>query len=53
MARDHLGNEGNGELGANEWLVKRKGMPNNGSVYQMNQQFLTFHLEDKVNFESR
>ncbi|KAA0033978.1 DNA gyrase subunit A [Cucumis melo var. makuwa] len=39
------------ELGANEWLVKWKGMLESEatweSVYQMNQQFSTFHLEDK------
>lgn len=44
-------------LGANEWLVKLKGMlefeATWESVYQMNQQFSTFHNEDKVNLESR
>ena len=37
------------ELGANEWLIKWKGLPESEatweSVYQMNQQFPTFHLE--------
>ncbi|KAA0057186.1 Transposon Ty3-G Gag-Pol polyprotein [Cucumis melo var. makuwa] len=43
------------ELGANEWLVKWKGLPNSEatweSVYSMNQQFPSFHLEDKVILE--
>ena len=47
----------NKELGANEWLVKWKGLPEAEatweSVFQINQQFPTFHLEDKVNLEPR
>ncbi|KAA0049937.1 Ty3/gypsy retrotransposon protein [Cucumis melo var. makuwa] len=43
------------ELGANEWLVKWKTLPEGEatweSVYQMNQHFSSFHLEDKVNLE--
>ncbi|TYK10815.1 Transposon Ty3-G Gag-Pol polyprotein [Cucumis melo var. makuwa] len=45
------------ELGANEWLVKWKGLPDSEatweSVYSMNQQFPSFHLEDKVILEPR
>ena len=47
----------NKDLGANEWLVKWKELLENEAtwevVYQMNQQFPTFHLEDKVNLEPR
>ncbi|KAA0050226.1 transposon Tf2-1 polyprotein isoform X1 [Cucumis melo var. makuwa] len=47
----------NKELGANEWLVKWKGLDDSEAtwetVYLMNQQFPTFHLEDKVNLEPR
>ena len=52
-----LGIRWNKDLGANEWLVKWKELPENEAtweaVYQMNQQFPTFHLEDKVNLEPR
>ena len=52
-----LGIRWNKELGANEWLVKWKNLPETEAtweaVYQMNQQFPTFHLEDKVNLEPR
>ncbi|KAL4012834.1 hypothetical protein IC575_029949 [Cucumis melo] len=52
-----LGIRWNKELGANEWLVKWKGLPEAKatweSVFQINQQFPTFHLEDKVNLEPR
>ncbi|KAA0044281.1 Ty3/gypsy retrotransposon protein [Cucumis melo var. makuwa] len=45
------------ELGANEWLIKWQGLPGSEatweSTYQMNQQFPSFHLEDKVNVEPR
>ena len=44
-------------MGANEWLVKWKNLPETEAtweaVYQMNQQFFTFHFEDKVNLEPR
>ena len=47
----------NKELEANKWLVKWKNLPESEAtwkaVYQMNQQFPTFHLEDKVNLESK
>ena len=52
-----LGIRWNTKLGANEWLVKWKELPEAEAtweaVYQMNQQFPTFHLEDKVNLEPR
>ncbi|TYK26552.1 Retrotransposable element Tf2 [Cucumis melo var. makuwa] len=45
----------NSELGANKWLVKWKGLHDSEfrleSVYAMNQQYPSFHLEDKVSFE--
>ncbi|KAA0054183.1 Transposon Ty3-G Gag-Pol polyprotein [Cucumis melo var. makuwa] len=50
-----LGIRWNTEIGANEWLIKWKGLPDSEatweSVYAMNQQYPSFHLEDKVNFE--
>ncbi|KAL0544392.1 hypothetical protein IC582_019507 [Cucumis melo] len=52
-----LGIRWNKVLGANEWLIKWQGLPESEatweSVYQMNQQFPSFHLEDKVNVEPR
>ncbi|KAL4018114.1 hypothetical protein IC575_021704 [Cucumis melo] len=52
-----LGIRWNKELGANEWLIKWQGLQESDatweSVYQMNQQFPSFHLEDKVNVEPR
>ncbi|TYK05580.1 Retrotransposable element Tf2 [Cucumis melo var. makuwa] len=52
-----LGIRWNKELGANEWLIKWQGLPESDatweSVYQMNQQFPSFHLEHKVNVEPR
>ena len=52
-----LGIRWNKELRANEWLIKWQGLPESDatweSVYQMNQQFPSFHLEDKVNVEPR
>ena len=52
-----LGVRWNKDLGANDWLVKWKGLPETEAtwetVYQMNQQFPTFHLEDKVNLKPR
>ncbi|TYK17995.1 putative F-box/LRR-repeat protein 9 [Cucumis melo var. makuwa] len=57
MARNCLGIRWSKELGANEWLIKWKGLPESEaiweSVYLMNQQFPMFHLEDKVNLEPR
>ena len=47
----------NQELGGNEWLIKWKCLPDSEatweSVYQINQPFPSFHLEDKVNLEPR
>ena len=52
-----LGVRWNRELGGNEWLIKWKELSESEatweSVYQMNQQFSNFHLEDKVNLEPR
>ena len=50
-----LGVRWNSEMGANDWLVKWKGLHDSEatweSVYAMNQQYPSFHLEDKVSFE--
>ncbi|KAA0056355.1 Cleavage stimulation factor subunit 1 [Cucumis melo var. makuwa] len=47
-----LGVRWNREIAGNEWLVKWKKLLNSeatwGSVYLMNQQFPSFHLENKV-----
>ncbi|KAA0060564.1 putative F-box/LRR-repeat protein 9 [Cucumis melo var. makuwa] len=57
MAENSVGICWSKELGANKWLVKWKNLLESEatweSVYQMNQQFPTFHLEDKVNLEPR
>ena len=50
-----LGVHWNNEIGANDWLVKWKGLHDCEttwvSIYAMNQKYPLFHLEDKVSFE--
>ncbi|XP_038894561.1 uncharacterized protein LOC120083086 isoform X4 [Benincasa hispida] len=54
MSENVLGIRWNGELAANEWLVKWKGLPESEAtwelVYLMNEQFPHFHFKDKVPF---
>ena len=57
MARNCVGVRWNQELGGNEWLIKWIGVLDSEAtwepVYQINQQFPSFHLKDKVNLELR
>ncbi|KAA0051639.1 uncharacterized protein E6C27_scaffold47592G00010 [Cucumis melo var. makuwa] len=50
-----LGIRWNTDIGANEWLIKWKGLSDSEATWEpvgaMNQQYPSFHLEDKVNFE--